>query len=109
MRLFAIPVRRSPTQKPIYLLVFGTRKSLGLWHFADDTARATDKWWDALAAQEKAKYDAMGRTRCLVTRQSDQEGYAKPRLLLASESLSGIVQKAGDTPHQVIGNGFSER
>ena len=37
------------------------------------------------------------------------EGYAKPRLLLASESLSGIVQKAGDTPHQVIGNGFSER
>ena len=38
-----------------------------------------------------------------------REGYAKPRLLLASESLSGIVQKAGDTPHQVIGNGFSER
>jgi hypothetical protein len=37
------------------------------------------------------------------------EGYAKPRLLLASRSLSRVVQKAGDTPYQVIGNGFSER
>jgi hypothetical protein len=37
------------------------------------------------------------------------EGYAKPWLLLADESLSGIVQKAGDTPYRVIGNGFSER
>jgi hypothetical protein len=38
-----------------------------------------------------------------------QEGYAKPWLLLAGGSLSGIAQKAGDTLHQVIGNGFSER
>jgi hypothetical protein len=37
------------------------------------------------------------------------EGYAKPRLSLAGGTLSGIVQKSGDTPYQVIGNGFSER
>jgi hypothetical protein len=30
-------------------------------------------------------------------------------LLLADGLLSGIVQKAGDTPYRVIGNGFSER
>jgi hypothetical protein len=29
--------------------------------------------------------------------------------LLAGRSPSGIAQKAGDTPHQVISNGFSER
>jgi three-Cys-motif partner protein len=45
MQTFAIPVRRTPWQKPIYFLVFGTRNPLGIWHFADDTARATEKWW----------------------------------------------------------------
>jgi three-Cys-motif partner protein len=55
MRLFAISVERAPTQKPIYYLVFGTRNPLGLWHFADDTARATETWWSTLDAQEAAK------------------------------------------------------
>ena len=41
MQIFAIPVRRAPWQKPVYFLVFGTRSSLGIWHFADDTARAS--------------------------------------------------------------------
>ena len=55
MRLFEISVERAPTQKPIYYLVFGTRNPLGLWHFADDTARATETWWSTLDAQEAAK------------------------------------------------------
>jgi three-Cys-motif partner protein len=55
MDIFPIPVRRAPTHKPIYYLVFGTRSSLGIWHFADDTARATEKWWSAFDAQEAAK------------------------------------------------------
>jgi hypothetical protein len=37
------------------------------------------------------------------------ESYAKLQLLPVGVTLSGIVNKAGNTPHQVIGNGFSER
>jgi three-Cys-motif partner protein len=55
MSLFAIPVRREPSHKPIYYLVFGTRNPLGLWYFADATARATETWWNTLDAQEAAK------------------------------------------------------
>jgi TIR domain len=46
---------------------------------------------------------------CFSSQGIAREGYAKPWLLLAGGSLSGIAQKASDTPHQVIGNGFSER
>jgi hypothetical protein len=50
-----------------------------------------------------------GKHELLHGKDCDNEGYAKPWLLLADESLSGIVQKAGDTPYRVIGNGFSKR
>jgi three-Cys-motif partner protein len=112
MRLFAIPVRRSPTQKPIYHLVFGTRKSLGLWHFADDTARATDKWWDALAAQEKAKYDAIGQDSLFGNSPvragpslAGVEAQARPRI---AENIARLVAlhgrcRVGDYPAEVFG------
>lgn len=61
MSIFAIPVQRAPKQKPIYYLVFGTRNSLGLWHFADATARATETWWSTLDAREVAKQEANGQ------------------------------------------------
>ena len=61
MGIFAIPVRRAPRQKPIYYLVFGTRNPLGLWHFADATARATEKWWSTLDARGEAKQEAIGQ------------------------------------------------
>jgi three-Cys-motif partner protein len=61
MKIFAMPVRRAPSQKPVYFLVFGTRKSLGLWHIADDTARATETWWSTLDAREVAKQEAIGQ------------------------------------------------
>ena len=61
MHIFAIPVRRAPTQKPVYYLVFGTRSPLGLWHLADSMARATDTWWAGVSAREEAKMAALGQ------------------------------------------------
>jgi hypothetical protein len=60
MHIYAIPVHRAPSHKPVYYLVFGTRSSLGMWHFADDTARATETWWEALEAQEAVRFEDEG-------------------------------------------------
>ena len=61
MEVFPIPVRRMPSQKPVYYLAFGTRSKLGLWHFADSTARATQTWWEELSMREDAKKAAYGQ------------------------------------------------
>lgn len=61
MQIFAIPVRRSPSQKPVYFLVFGTRSNLGIWHFADSAARATETWWNTLIEREAARLRAIGQ------------------------------------------------
>jgi three-Cys-motif partner protein len=61
MDIFAIPVLRKPFQKPVYYLVFGTRSPHGLWHLADSTARATDRWWEEVSAREEAKNAAFGQ------------------------------------------------
>jgi len=61
MDIFAMPVRRAPSQKPIYFLVFGTRKPLGFWYFADDTARATETWWRTLDEREAEKLEKIGQ------------------------------------------------
>jgi hypothetical protein len=47
-----VPVRRAPHHKPIYHLIFGTRSQHGLWVFGDALARASEAWWDTLAAVE---------------------------------------------------------
>lgn len=61
MHIVAIPVRRGPSHKPVYYLVFGTRKPLGIWHFSDDAARAIGTWWDSVSAIEEARYAAVGQ------------------------------------------------
>ncbi len=52
MELVSVPVRRAPTHKPLYHLVFGTRSPHGLWAFGDSVAQATQAWWDTLEEQE---------------------------------------------------------
>lgn len=44
----SVPVRRAPHHKPIYHLIFGTRRQHGLWVFGDALARASEAWWDTL-------------------------------------------------------------
>ncbi|MEU5836388.1 three-Cys-motif partner protein TcmP [Streptomyces diacarni] len=47
-----IPVAKAPTHKPVYYLVFGTRRPHGLWVFGDAAARARDAWWEKLETTE---------------------------------------------------------
>jgi hypothetical protein len=111
MDMFAIPVRRGPAQKPIYFLVFGTRKPLGIWHFADDAARATETWWDTLDAKDIAKqeaspqpplFSATSHTRPLL---SDVEEEARPQI---AENIAALVARhgrirVGSYPAEVFG------
>ncbi|MBQ0867406.1 three-Cys-motif partner protein TcmP [Streptomyces sp. RK75] len=47
-----IPVSRAPRHKPVYYLVFGTRRQHGLWVFGDAAAHARNAWWDELEVTE---------------------------------------------------------
>jgi three-Cys-motif partner protein len=55
MNIVSVPVRRAPLHRPIYHLVFGTRRQHGLWAFGDSVARATQAWWDTLEEVEAEK------------------------------------------------------
>ena len=109
MRIFAIPVRRAPGQKPVYFLVFGTRSSLGLWHFADDTARATETWWHTLAARQAAQLEETGQETLFdlpaPARIEDVEAAARP---VIAENIARLVEargacRMGDYPAEIFG------
>jgi three-Cys-motif partner protein len=51
MEIVPIPVRRAPKHKPLYHLLFGTRRQHGLWAFGDSVAWATQAWWSTLDVQ----------------------------------------------------------
>jgi three-Cys-motif partner protein len=109
MQILAIPVRRNPSHKPVYFLVFGTRNPLGIWHLADDTARATETWWNTFDAQEEAK---PGQTSLFpassLIRQDLSEVEAEARPLIA-ENIAALVAergpcRMGDFPTEVFGD-----
>ncbi len=111
MRVFAIPVRREPKHKPIYFLVFGTRSPLGIWHFADDTARATETWWNTLDAQEAARQEASGQDALFDMpvrgrpQLSEVEAEAQPTI---ADNIARLVAqqgrcRVGDYPVEIFG------
>jgi hypothetical protein len=51
MDIVSVPVRRAPKHKPLYHLLFGTRRQHGLWAFGDSVAWATQAWWSTLDVQ----------------------------------------------------------
>jgi three-Cys-motif partner protein len=51
MEIVSVPVRRAPKHKPLYHLLFGTRRQHGLWAFGDSVAWATQAWWSTLDVQ----------------------------------------------------------
>jgi hypothetical protein len=110
MRILAIPVRRDPAHKPIYFLVFGTRNPLGIWHFADDTARAIEKWWSTFDEQEVNKqggqevlFPASSTMRLDL---SEVEATARP---VIAENIAALIAengpcRVGDFPVEVFGD-----
>ncbi len=113
MQILAIPVRRAPTHKPIYFLVFGTRSTLGIWHFADDVARATETWWNEFDAQEANKLQERAGMEPLfaasiVIRRTLSEVEKRARPVIA-ENIAALVAIHGtcrmsDYPREVFGD-----
>jgi three-Cys-motif partner protein len=114
MQTFAIPVRRHPAHKPVYYLVFGTRNSLGIWHFADDVARATETWWSTFDVQEAAKLEKkvgiepLFPASLLMRKQDLSEVEAEARSVIA-ENIARLVASRGpcrmrDFPAEVFGD-----
>jgi len=109
MRILAIPVRRDPAHKPVYLLVFGTRHPLGIWYFADGTARATETWWSTFDAQEAAKSDQSSLfPASFLMRHDLSEVEAKARPAIA-ENIAALVAehgsvRVGDFPVEIFGD-----
>jgi len=112
MRVQTIPVRRAPTHKPVYHLVFGTRSPLGVWHFGDAVARATETWWNTLDAQEVEKQDAAGQSALFTVTEM-----VRPRLEDVEAEATGQIAnniarlmaqrgsfRVGDLPEEVFGD-----
>lgn len=111
MFIYAIPVQRAPHHKPVYYLVFGSRITLGTWHFADSAARATETWWAGLEAKEKARDEAEGMSPLFgsnLTRPDIKEVEAEARPVIA-ENIARLAEKhgrfkVGDYPSEVFGD-----
>lgn len=111
MRIVAIPVRKVPSHKPIYFLVFGTRSPLGVWHFADDTARATATWWEAVDARQRSRDETIGQGSLfgdlpLRATLEDVEAEACPEI---AANISWLLARhgpfrVGDYPAEVFGD-----
>jgi three-Cys-motif partner protein len=103
MTLIAIPVRRAPTHKPIYYLIFGTRHPAGIWHFAHCAAKATEDWWAGVRAKQEqvegpALFDATPQI-------SEVEAEAVPIIAAQIQFLArthGEI-RLGDFPAEVFG------
>jgi three-Cys-motif partner protein len=109
MQILAIPVRRNPTHKPVYFLVFGTRNPLGIWHFADDTARATETWWSTFDAQQDAKVgqgSLFPASSMMRQDLSEVELEARPVIAQNIASLVALrgICRVGDFPTEVFGD-----
>lgn len=112
MEIFAIPVRREPSHKPIYYLVFGTRKPHGLWYFADATARATEEWWKTIDAQEAAREKEAGLIPLFdidIPSHPDISEVESEALPVIAENLARLAKqhgafRVGDFPAEVFGS-----
>lgn len=109
MHIYTIPVRRAPHHKPVYYLVFGTRSKLGIWHFADGAARATEKWWEKLDAQETARNEDIltlfSIPELLHPDITEVEAEAQP---VIADNIARLAEergsfKVGDFPDEVFG------
>jgi three-Cys-motif partner protein len=112
MRIVACPVSRAPSHKPVYYLVLGTRKPLGIWYFGDSAARAEEKWWDTLEAQEAAREEDQGIVPIFdfpyLTHPSLKEVETEAMPVIA-ENIAQLAEKhgkikVGDYPGEVFGD-----
>jgi three-Cys-motif partner protein len=112
MRIVACPVSRAPSHKPVYYLVHGTRKPLGIWYFGDAAARAEQKWWETREAQGAARDEAAGIGALFeISGLSgpDIEKVEAEALPVIAENIARLAEqhgrfKVGDYPREVFGD-----
>ncbi|KZF16994.1 three-Cys-motif partner protein TcmP [Rhodococcus sp. EPR-134] len=95
----SLPVRRKPSHKPIYSLVYATRSPRGFWHFADITAKSLE---DVRIAHEALAEPGFFS---IATPQQDAENAALPDI---EKNILSILEKrsefiVGDFPFLVFG------
>lgn len=102
--LIGVPVRRAPSHKPIYHLIFATRHPAGVWHFAHCTAKAIEDWWEQVRA-EQAQQSGPGLFE-VSPQIGDVEREAVP---VIAENIRQLVSekgeiRLGDYPIQLFGD-----
>lgn len=112
MHVVACPVSRAPSHKPVYFLVLGTRKPLGVWYFGDSGARAGEVWWNTLEAREAAKEEDSGKATLFdmphLEHQTLKEVEAEAMPVVA-ENIARLADEhgsfiVGDYPVEVFGD-----
>jgi len=103
MYTFAVPVRRNLNHKPIYYLIFGTRKSRGLWNFAHATALTAEEWRQN--AQAAIDGNQLALDANWTPTLADREEAALPQIM---DNIEALIKakgefELGDYPHEVFG------
>lgn len=112
MKIAVIPVRRAPTHKPVYHLMFGTRSDYGLWVLGDAVARATQTWWDTQEEVE-AEHEPDALFTAASTVRPVLETVEKKAVPVIAENLARLLDEhpsflvVNHTP-QVFGDYYGE-
>ncbi|KYG51233.1 hypothetical protein AWI43_32415 [Streptomyces sp. WAC04657] len=104
MLVQSVPVSHSPSKRPVYRLVFATRRSHGLWVFGDAVARARAEWWKNLEEREE------GTLFSIAPDPKEVEAQAKPEI---AENLARLLDrgyeiKLVDYPLEIFGSYYGQ-
>lgn len=104
MLVQSVPVSHSPHKRPVYRLVFATRRSHGLWVFGDTVARARAEWWKTLEEREDNALFSMAPDP------QEIEAKAKPEIAenLAKLLASGREITLVDHPLEIFGSYYGQ-
>ena len=89
MHAVSVPVRRRAHHQPVYHLVFLSRRTHGIWVFADAVAQARQDWMRALGPADDDHDDALFRFGDTVDQQIDSEQAAAEAVV--STNLRALV------------------
>ena len=109
MHAVSVPVRRRAHHQPIYHLVFLSRRTHGIWVFADAVARARHEWMRALGPADDDQDDALFSFDDSVDQQIGSERSAAQAVV--SANLRALVAdkrqvRLVDDPWSVFGDRY---
>lgn len=113
MTVQSVPVQRQPHHKPLYNLVFATRKTHGLWVFGNSVAKARDAWWKTIELSDEESGKLFSLTE-VGGRPDPQEVYAKAVPAIAANMERLLARRRGrafqmvDHPLDVLGDFYGQ-